>query len=218
MAVHQWYNNVNNQLDVTITVLLIISISSTCFGRQFRPSSGALDCVYSLWYNAPTMLPAGSIVGALYHIIGTIAVIGPYNWDRHGGRRNNYYILESPYYVWSIHWGITVEHLAWSLLCTESWGWINNYFLGGKTPEFLSKDSSTSHTSGLLRTAIQSMPRNFNISLIMSRKWGTAVAQWLRCCVRNQKVAGSIQAGVIGIFHWHKIPPIALWPWGRLSL
>jgi hypothetical protein len=38
-----------------------------------------LDCVYSLWYNAPTMLPtgsldasasrlpAGNIVGALYH-------------------------------------------------------------------------------------------------------------------------------------------------------
>jgi len=24
-----------------------------------RPSSGALNCVYSLWYKAPTMLPAG---------------------------------------------------------------------------------------------------------------------------------------------------------------
>jgi len=32
---------------------------------------------------------------------------------------------------------------------------------------------------------------------------GTAVAQWLRCCVTNPKVAGSIPAGVIGIFHWH---------------
>jgi len=32
---------------------------------------------------------------------------------------------------------------------------------------------------------------------------GTAVAQWLRCCATNQKVAGSI-------FHWHKILPIAL--------
>ena len=30
---------------------------------------------------------------------------------------------------------------------------------------------------------------------------GTAVAQWLRCCVRNRKVAGSITDGVIGIFH-----------------
>ena len=40
---------------------------------------------------------------------------------------------------------------------------------------------------------------------------GTAVAEWLRCCATNRKVAGSIPAGVIGFF-------IALWPWGRLSL
>ena len=55
---------------------------------------------------------------------------------------------------------------------------------------------------------------NFAILFVM----GTAVAQWLRCCATNRKVAGSIPAGVIGIFHWHKILPIALWPWGRLSL
>ena len=29
---------------------------------------------------------------------------------------------------------------------------------------------------------------------------GTAVAQWLRCCATNRKVAGSIPAGVIGNF------------------
>ena len=29
---------------------------------------------------------------------------------------------------------------------------------------------------------------------------GTAVAQWLRCCATNQKVAGSIPAGVSGYF------------------
>jgi hypothetical protein len=29
----------------------------------------------------------------------------------------------------------------------------------------------------------------------------TAVAQWLRCCATNRKVAGSIPDGVIGIFH-----------------
>ena len=46
---------------------------------------------------------------------------------------------------------------------------------------------------------------------------GTAVAQWLRCCGTNRKVACSIPAGVIGIFHWHKILPIALRPWGWLS-
>ena len=48
--------------------------------------------------------------------------------------------------------------------------------------------------------------------------WGTAVARCLRCFATNRKVAVSIPAGVIGIFHWHKILPIALWPWGRLSL
>ena len=37
--------------------------------------------------------------------------------------------------------------------------------------------------------------------LYLFRKMGTAVAQWLRCCATNRKVAGSIPAGVIGIFH-----------------
>ena len=46
----------------------------------------------------------------------------------------------------------------------------------------------------------------------------TAVAQRLRCCATNRKVAGLMPAGVIGIFHWHKIFLIALWPWGRLNL
>ena len=32
---------------------------------------------------------------------------------------------------------------------------------------------------------------------------GTAVAQWLRRCATNRKVAGSIPDGVIGIFHWN---------------
>ena len=30
---------------------------------------------------------------------------------------------------------------------------------------------------------------------------GTAVAQWLKRCATNRKVAGSIPDGVIGIFH-----------------
>ena len=42
---------------------------------------------------------------------------------------------------------------------------------------------------------------------------GTAVAQWLRCCATNRKVAGSIPSGVS-----HKILPVALWHWGRLRL
>ena len=43
--------------------LLIITISSACFGQCFRPSSGALNCVYSLWFNAPAMLPAQHVSG-----------------------------------------------------------------------------------------------------------------------------------------------------------
>ena len=38
------------------------------------------------------------------------------------------------------------------------------------------------------------------LTLVLT-EWGTAVAQWLRCCVKNRKVAGSIPAGVTGIFH-----------------
>ena len=30
---------------------------------------------------------------------------------------------------------------------------------------------------------------------------GAVVAQWLRYCTTNREVAGSIPAGVIGIFH-----------------
>ena len=35
---------------------------------------------------------------------------------------------------------------------------------------------------------------------------GTAMAQWLRCCATNRKVAGSIPDGVIGIFRCHNPP------------
>jgi len=35
---------------------------------------------------------------------------------------------------------------------------------------------------------------------ILPNIWGTAVAQWLRCCATNRKVAGLIPAGVSGFF------------------
>ena len=41
--------------------------------------------------------------------------------------------------------------------------------------------------------------------------WGTAVAQWLRCCATNRKVVGSIPDGVIGIPHWHKSASWVFW-------
>ena len=36
--------------------------------------------------------------------------------------------------------------------------------------------------------------------LLPSNRKGTVVAQWLRCCATNRKVAGSIPAGVSGFF------------------
>ena len=81
LTVHHWYKQYRQPNRCNNNGLLIIPISSTCFRRWFRPSSGALDCVYRLWYNAPMMLPGSSleveflhfqatadnIVGALYH-------------------------------------------------------------------------------------------------------------------------------------------------------
>ena len=37
--------------------------------------------------------------------------------------------------------------------------------------------------------------------VVVLEKEGTAVAQWLRFCATNRKVAGSIPVGVVGIFH-----------------
>jgi len=60
--------------------------------------------------------------------------------------------------------------------------------------------------------------RQLKITTSKQTQLGTALTQWLRCCGTNRKVAGSIPAGFIGIFHWRKILPFAPWPWGRLSL
>jgi len=68
---------------------------------------------------------------------------------------------------------------------------------------------------------VENMSRKFTshqIKVIIMSYLGTAVAQWLRCCTTNRKVTGSIPDGVNGSFHWYKIPPNPLWPWGRLIL
>jgi len=38
--------------------IYLFLINPTCFGRCLRPSSGALDCIYSIWYCPPILLPA----------------------------------------------------------------------------------------------------------------------------------------------------------------
>jgi len=42
---------------------------------------------------------------------------------------------------------------------------------------------------------------NVTYFYISTLRIGDPVAQWLRCCVTNRKVAGSIPAGATGIFH-----------------
>jgi hypothetical protein len=49
---------------------------------------------------------------------------------------------------------------------------------------------------------------NCSSLLIFHLTWGYIVAQWLRHCATNQKVAGLIPDGVTGSFHWHN-------PFGR---
>ena len=46
----------------------------------------------------------------------------------------------------------------------------------------------------------KTVPRFLLISVMVYPVLGTAVAQWLRCCATNRKVAGSIPAGVSGFF------------------
>ena len=37
--------------------------------------------------------------------------------------------------------------------------------------------------------------------LTQTKKWGTVVAQWLKCCATSRKVAGSIPDDIIGTSH-----------------
>ena len=51
-------STIDNQQDATILIYLLL-IRSTCFGRCFRPSSGAYQYNYSFWYCPPMLLLAG---------------------------------------------------------------------------------------------------------------------------------------------------------------
>jgi hypothetical protein len=54
-----------------------------------------------------------------------------------------------------------------------------------------------------LETLRCQVPRWNNKHRNVGERGPLMVAQWLRHCVTNRKVAGSIPDGAIGIFHWH---------------
>ena len=66
--------------------------------------------------------------------------------------------------------------------------WVTFYFARSNTTRF---------TSGFDNSGYRKIAAVDNI-VIKIVYW----AQWLRCCVTNRKVAGSIPDGIIGIFHW----------------
>jgi len=57
----------------------------------------------------------------------------------------------------------------------------------------------TNYTS-ISNAAVSNVMKHLNYKLYY-QQLGTAVAQWIRYCATNRKVAGSIPDGVIGIFH-----------------
>jgi len=53
----------------------------------------------------------------------------------------------------------------------------------------------------ILDNSPEEIKRNLQQKILRSFTFtGTAVAQWLRCCATNRKVAGSVPANVIGFF------------------
>ena len=52
----------------------------------------------------------------------------------------------------------------------------------------------------MFSTSILADSKLFILLWLLTYFYGTAVAQWLRCCATNRKVAGLIPAGVSGFY------------------
>jgi hypothetical protein len=68
----------------------------------------------------------------------------------------------------------------------------------------------TEHIVNLLICYLDCIESNATFAQRMDPGRGTAVAQWLRFCATNRKVAGSIPDGVIEYFSVDIILPITL--------
>jgi len=61
---------------IQLWFIYLYPISYTCFGRCFRPSSGALDCIYSFWYSPPMLLSGEVFAHQQEHLtVFTVSVI-----------------------------------------------------------------------------------------------------------------------------------------------
>jgi hypothetical protein len=68
--------------------------------------------------------------------------------------------------------------------------------------EHLSRSANGFFLTARTASGVASLVHLFlSFSGILLYHTGTAVAQWLRYCATNRKVAGSIPDGAIGIFH-----------------
>ena len=117
----------------------------------------------------------------------------------------------------------TVHEQLNTMWYTPNWSWAAKMFMGSHTSCGIHKhDYVQLYTPNCLWTAVSYMVytklfmcsftssgiyqivyKQLYITWYTPYFWGTAVAQWLRCCATNRKVAGSIPHGVIGIFHLH---------------
>ena len=87
------------------------------------------------------------------------------------------------------HWQLPRTHAEWRF--TAGWG--------KKIP--VSPRAALTLKAGLPNLALN--PGSFKYSFLLRSTencGGAAVAQWLKCCATNRKVAGSIPAGVSGFF------------------
>ena len=64
MTVHHQYSGVNNQQDAkTFSYINLYKSALHVSGDKFaHPQEHFFDCIYSFWYNAPTLLPTGVTV------------------------------------------------------------------------------------------------------------------------------------------------------------
>jgi hypothetical protein len=67
MCLHNLYRNVSNQHNTTIFLLLIFLDQPYMFRATVLPIlRSTFDCIYSFWYNAPTLLTTGALYQKLY--------------------------------------------------------------------------------------------------------------------------------------------------------